>query len=169
MPKFRVMHFVNQFFAGMGGEDKADVPVGSGEGALGPGKRLQALLGDSAEIVVTAYCGDDYFAKHHDEALEKILQIARDHDIKMVVAGPAFASGRYGFTCIEVCHFLSASLGLDCVTGMHTENPAIDGYRQYKDKRVFTFPTAEGVSRMEDALTKMAQLVYKLAVGSAIG
>ena len=49
MPKVHVMHYVNQFSAGIGGEDKADVPVGSGEGAVGPGKRLQELLGDSAE------------------------------------------------------------------------------------------------------------------------
>ena len=126
MAQIRVMHFVNQFFAGIGGEDKADVPVGSSEGPLGPGNRIKVLLGDSAEIVVTAYCGDDYFVQHHDEALEKVAQIARDQDVKVVVAGPAFASGRYGFTCVEICRFLSASLGLNCVTGIHVENPAID-------------------------------------------
>ena len=32
MAKVLVMHFLNQFFAGIGGEDKADVPVGSSEG-----------------------------------------------------------------------------------------------------------------------------------------
>jgi len=169
MAQARVMHYLNQFYAGIGGEDEANAPVGSSEGSLGPGKRLQPLLRDSAEIVVTAYCGDDYFAKHHDEALEKILQIARDHDIKMVVAGPAFAAGRYGFSCIEVCHFLNASLGVDCVTGMYTENPGLDGYRQYKDRRVFAFPTAESALGMEDALSRMAQFVSKLTSGVPIG
>ncbi len=51
MPKVRLLHFLNQFFAGIGDEAKADVAVGFHEGATGPGKRLQELLGDSAEKV----------------------------------------------------------------------------------------------------------------------
>jgi glycine reductase len=169
MSQVRVMHFLNQFFAGIGGEEKADTPVGSREGAVGPGKRLQDLMGGSAEIVVTAYCGDNYFSEHHDETLQKILQIAQDQNVKLVVAGPAFAAGRYGHACAEVCHFLSTSAGLDGVTAMSTQNPGVDGYRQYKDRKVFLFPTAEELVGMEDALSKMAQCVSKLATGVTIG
>lgn len=163
------MHYVNQFFVSIGGEEKADVPVGSLEGAVGPGKRLQAKLGDAAEIVVTTYCGDNYFAEHTKEALEPILQIARDYNVKLLVAGPAFASGRFGFACAEVCHAVSSSLGLDCVTGMYLENPGVGVYKQYMDRKVFALPTSEVVSGMEDALSKMAQCVSKLAAGLAIG
>ncbi len=169
MAKVRLLHFVNQFFAGIGGEEKADVPVDSREGPLGPGKRVQDLLGDSAEIVVTAYCGDNYFAEHRDEALASILQIARDYDVKMLVAGPAFASGRYGFASAEVCHALSTQAGLYGITGMHIENPGVEFYKQYKDKKVFVFPTSEAVSGMEDALSKMSQCVSKLASGAIMG
>ena len=169
MEKVRVMHYINQFFAGVGSEDKADLALTFREGAMGPGKRLQSLLGDSAEVVITVYCGDNYFAKHYDEAVERLLQIARDYEAKIVVAGPAFASGRYGFTCVEICHALSASVGLDCITGFHAENPAIEGYRQYKDRRFFAFPTAESVSGMDEALSTMARFVFKFAAGSAIG
>ena len=170
MEKIRLIHFINQFFAGIGGEDKAMVPVGSFEGAVGPGKRLQELLGDSAEIVVTAYCGDDYFgSEHKDGALASILKIAKDHDVMMVVAGPAFASGRYGFACTEVCHSVSTSLGLYCVTGMSLDNPGVMGCKEYKDRKVFAFPTGRNVAGMEDALTKMAKGVLKLAAGSTMG
>ena len=163
------MHYVNQFFAGVGGEEKADVSVGYLEGPVGPGRRLQALCGDEVDIVVTAYCGDDYFTAHHDEAVASILQIARDHNVEMLVAGPAFLSGRYGFACAEVCHAASTSLSLDCITGMHPENPGVETYRQYKDRRVFTFPTTDVVSGMEEALSRMVPFISKLAVGSAIG
>jgi len=169
MTGIRVMHYMNQFFAGIGAEEKADAPVGSYEGPGGPGKRLQDLLKDSAEIVVTAYCGDDYFPNHQDEVLEKILKIAKDHNVEMVVAGPAFASGRHGFACIEVCHSVSTSLDLDCVTGVSVDNPALAGYKQYKDRRVFAFPTRGDVSGMEDALSSMARCVLKLAAGSEMG
>ena len=169
MAKMRVMHYMNQFFAGKGGEDKADVPVGSVEGVLGPGKRLQELLGSSAEIVVSAYCGDDYFPTHHDEVLESILRIARDNEVKVVVAGPAFNSGRHGFACAEICHAASSTLGLECVSAMYQENPGIEAYKQYKDRKVFTFPTTDNVTGMEESLKKIAQFVSKLTAGAAIG
>ena len=165
----RVMHYLNQFFAGMGAEDKTDLPPDFRKGALGLGKRLQSLLGDSAKIVVTTYCGDNYFAENTDKALEAILEIAKDHDVEIVVAGPAFAAGRYGFACSEVCHFLSASAGLCCLTGMFPENPGVDGYRQYKDKGVFLLPTSDAITGMEEALLRMAKFISKLASGSAIG
>jgi glycine reductase len=165
----RVMHFMNQYFAGLGGEDKADVSAGHFEGPVGPGKRLQELLGDSAEIVLTTYCGDNYFPAHRDEVLNTILKIATNHNVKMLAAGPAFFSGRHGFACVEVCHAVSSSLDLPCVAAMAISNPALAGYRQKKDRRVFIFPTAETVIGMEEALERMARALSKLASGSVMG
>jgi len=165
----RVMCYLNQFFAGVGGEEKAETPLGFYKEPVGPSKRLQALLGNSAKIVVTSYCGDDHFHEHRDEVLEKIGQIARNQDVKIVVAGPAFLAGRYGSACVEVCHFLSTLAGLHGVTGMSVENPGVDAYKKYKDRRVFLFPTSDAILSMEDALSTMARFISKLAVGLAIG
>ena len=49
----RVVHYVNQFFAGIGGEDKADVGVSIARRPRGSGRPLQQALGDAAEIVAT--------------------------------------------------------------------------------------------------------------------
>ena len=35
--EIRVVHYINQFFGGLGGEDKADTPPQITEGAAGPG------------------------------------------------------------------------------------------------------------------------------------
>lgn len=169
MAKVHIMHYLNQFFAGKGGEEKADVALGSLEGVVGPGKRLQELLKASAEIVVTAYCGDDYFPEHQNKVLASIQRIAKDHGIEIVVAGPAFFAGRYSFACVEVCHSLSTSLDLYGVTGMSINNPGVVGYKRYKDRKVFAFPTRENVVGMEEALAKMAGCVSKLAAGKAMG
>ena len=169
VPKVRVMHYMNQFFAGIGGEEKADVPVGVKEGAKGPGRRLQELLEDSVEIIVTTYCGDNYFAQHTIEALESILQTARRYNIGLLVAGPAFASGRYGFACAEVCHAVSDSLGISSVTAMYPENPGLEIYKFHKDRKVFAFPTTEAVTGMEEALKKMVHFVSKLLTDSTVG
>jgi len=163
------MYYINQFFAGIGGEDKADVPVDFKPGAVGPGKRLQELLKDSAEIVATVYCGDNYFTNHTAEALKAIIRIARDQKVRLLVAGPAFASGRYGFACAEVCHAVSKALDIDCVTTMYPENPGVETYKQYKDHRVYAFPTTEVVSGMNEALTRLAPFVARLASGVKIG
>src|SRR5438046_892507 len=39
----RIVHYLNQFFAGVGGEDRADTPPGARPGAVGP--RLALRLG----------------------------------------------------------------------------------------------------------------------------
>ena len=169
MPGMRVLHYLNQFFVGIGGEEQADVPVGSMDGSVGPGRPLQELLGDSAQIVITSYCGDNYFGNHGDKVIEQIGQIARERGIDLVIAGPAFTSGRYGFACAELCHGLTMSVGVDCVTAMHPENPGIEVYKQYKDRRVYALQTSETASGMRDALCKMAALARKLAAKSPVG
>ena len=66
--KVRVVHYINQFFGGIGGEDKSDIPVEVRDGPVGPGRALQMALGDRAEVVATIICGDDFVAENEDEA-----------------------------------------------------------------------------------------------------
>ncbi len=80
---------MNQFFAGIGGEEKTDAPLDSYEGPVGPGKFLQDLLGDSSKIVRSIYCGDNYFSEHRTEVLEEILQAAKNQGAEIVVAASA--------------------------------------------------------------------------------
>ncbi len=56
----RVVHYLNQFFAGLGGEEKAGALFETREGAVGPGKLLEQLLGDGAQVVMTLVSGDNY-------------------------------------------------------------------------------------------------------------
>jgi glycine reductase len=44
----RVAHYVNQFFGGVGGEEKADAAPELRPGAVGPGALLQQFLGADA-------------------------------------------------------------------------------------------------------------------------
>ncbi|MCI0859784.1 MAG: hypothetical protein J4N81_13720, partial [Chloroflexi bacterium] len=37
----RVVHYLNQFFGGLGGEEKADLPPETRTGAVGPGRLLE--------------------------------------------------------------------------------------------------------------------------------
>src|SRR5262245_4177206 len=158
----RVVHIVNQFFAGIGGEDKADVLVGVNEGAVGAARGLQSQLGDRGEVIATLHFGDNYFHEHKDDAMAAILGELEKRRADVVVAGPAFNAGRYGLACVEICQLVSERLGLRCITGMEAENPAVGSYRDAHNEKVFLFPTTETAAGMARALAVMAPFACRL-------
>jgi glycine reductase len=161
----RVVHYLNQFFGGLGGEDQADVAPSARAGAVGPGVALQRALGTEARIVGTVVAGDGRFADRPDETagdvLERIAAFAPD----VVVAGPAFNAGRYGLACARVCREVGARLGRPALTGMHGENAAVALHR----RDVVIVPTAATSIGMSDALGAMARLALKLGRGEDLG
>ena len=120
----RIVHYLNQFFAGVGGEEAAGVPPAVREGAVGPGRALGALLGSGHEIVATVFCGDDYAASN-PSAIEELLVLVRGTSPDLLVAGPAFTSGRYGLACARL-GAASVREGIRAVVAMHAENPGLD-------------------------------------------
>ena len=110
--KFRVVHYLNQFFAQVGGEEKADIGPELRAGAIGPGRALQQALGKSAEVVATIYCGDNYFAEHQDEVIGDLCRRMAEYKPDLLIAGPAFESGRYGIACGAICAAAGQRLGI---------------------------------------------------------
>ncbi|MDP7169210.1 MAG: glycine/sarcosine/betaine reductase selenoprotein B family protein, partial [Nitrospinota bacterium] len=53
---YRVVHYLNQFFFGLGGEEKASIEPTAKAGPVGPGGPLQEAFRGEAEIVKTATC-----------------------------------------------------------------------------------------------------------------
>lgn len=56
MDKLRVVNYINQFFAGIGGEDKADTEPHVAEKLPPISIQLNKLLGENMEIVATVVC-----------------------------------------------------------------------------------------------------------------
>lgn len=119
----RIVHYVNQFMAGIGGEEAADDPPRPHDGPLGPGRLLQRLLGDEHHVVATVSCGDDHAASNAS-AIEDILDLVRAADPDLLVAGPAFSSGRNGLVTARLVAAAHAS-GLPAVGAMHPDNPGV--------------------------------------------
>src|SRR3989304_3145603 len=164
-----IVHIVNQFFAGLGGEEKAGSPVEVLEGAAGAARGLQAQLGDRGKVVATIYYGDNYFHEHVEEAKGVIVREVEKRRPDVVVAGPAFNSGRYGLASVEICQAVAEDLGIGCVVGMDAENPAVPAYREYRNMRVYLLPTAESAAGMTKALSVMAQFACRVGSGAEIG
>ena len=96
MKKLRVVHYINQFFAGIGGEEKADYKPEVRETVIGPGLALNAGFKGEAEIVATVICGDSYFGENMEQAKAEVLEMVKKYNPDLFIAGPAFNAGRYG-------------------------------------------------------------------------
>ncbi len=156
----RVVHYLNQFFAGLGGEDTAATKPSSKAGAVGPGRKLAQLLGDDYEIVTTVWCGDDHAAG--PAVLGDILDLVRDAKPDVVVAGPAFTSGRYGLACARVAAAV-ANEDIAVVASMHADNPGIE------EAGAAPVVASGTVARqMGPSLETLAAAVRKVAAGEAL-
>ena len=124
---YRVVHYINQFFANIGGEEMAHVPPELREGRVGPGMAFEQAWKGEAEIVNTIVCGDSYFAEHEKEAKAQILAWVEEIKPDLFVAGPAFNAGRYGYACANICAEVQEKLGVREVV-IHPIGPVIGAH-----------------------------------------
>ena len=164
MSNIKVLHYINQFYAGIGGEEQAHIAPELKEGFIGPGQAFNTAFKEEAEITHTIICGDSYFNENLEDAKAAILTMVQTANPDIVIAGPAFNAGRYGVACGAVCEMVKENLGIPCVTGMYQENP---GAEMYKDK-VYTIATKANAAGMRKAVPQMAALALKLAKGEKI-
>lgn len=163
--KQRIVHYLNQFFGGIGGEDKANVGPSAMDGATGPGRAFQAALGDRGDVVGTVICGDNFFAENIEQATAHLLDLIRRFEPDILIAGPAFEAGRYGVACGAVCKAVTEQLGIPAVTGMFDENPGVDMYH----KDVYIVRTGNSVRTMNESVAMMVRLALKLAADEPLG
>src|SRR5688572_27042450 len=152
--KIRVVHYLNQFFAQIGGEEKADIGLALKDGPVGPGRALQQALGESGEVVATVYCGDNYFAEHQEDVIDNICRRIGAYKPDLLIAGPAFESGRYGIACGAICQAAQQRLGIVAVAGMDEDNVGASLNR----KNIYIINSGSTIARMVPALQRMAAL-----------
>jgi glycine reductase len=159
--KLKVVHYLNQFFGQIGGEEKATTGFTVKEGPVGPGLALQKELGDRAEIVATVICGDDHFAVNPEQCAEEGLKLVASYQPNLFFAGPAFAAGRYSIACGAMCKAVGTELGIPVITGMHEEVPGMEIYRKY----AFICKAPNIARGMPEVLRNMARLAFRLLSG----
>ena len=161
----RIVHYLNQFFGGLGGEDLAGAGPVAEAGPVGSGRGLDRWLGEGDRIVATVICGDNYMAEGGKAAVEEAIDLIAAHHPDVVVAGPAFGSGRYGLACGAVCRAVTDRLGVPALTGLHPESPGAEEYRAW----VPIVETAETAAGMGPALQRIAGLAARLGQGEQPG
>ena len=164
MATYKIVHYINQFFTGIGGEEKADIVPEVREGAVGPGTALEKALGEEYEIAATVICGDNYFGENLDTATDTIVEMVKQYEPDVFVAGPAFNAGRYGVACGTICKAVEERLGVPVLTAEYEENPGVDMFR----KDVIIVKTGDSAATIRKAVPVMAALVKKMATGEEI-
>ena len=160
----RVVHYVNQFFGGIGGENQAHVGVTVKAGAVGPGRALETALGGGARVDATIICGDN-FANERAEDVTRAIAAELDRlKPDLLVAGPAFGSGRYGLACALACE-IARHRGVAAITAMHPENPGAPAAR----RGIYIVPTGVSATSMQAALETLAPLAKRLGRGETLG
>ena len=160
----RAVHYINQFFGQIGGEEKAGIRPEIREGIVGPGMAFKQAFKGEAEIVATVICGDSYFNENLEAATAEILSMIRQYNPDIFIAGPAFNAGRYGVACGAIAKAVQEELNIPVVTGMYLENPGADLFK----KDVYIISTKDNAAGMRDAVPAIAKFVIKLAKGEEI-
>jgi len=151
----KILHYLNQFFAGIGGEEKAGEGVIFIPRALGVGTVIQNALTDRDIGYATIACGDNYFHEQEEKALNAIRAALEKFQPDFFLAGPAFNAGRYGLACAKVCSWVRDNWRIPAITGMHEDNP---GTREI-GRHVFVIQTGASAASMQESVKRFTQLI----------
>ena len=161
----RIAHYLNQFFAGVGGEEKAGIPLETRERAVGPGKLFEQLIGGEAKVVLSLVCGDNYAVENQDAMVAAAVQKIRQAKVDLLIAGPCFQAGRYGMAAGALCSAVQSQLNIPVLAAMSEENPGTDLYREV----MYIVDSGANAANMRETVGKMAALTRKLIDHQPIG
>jgi len=150
----KILHYLNQFFAGIGGEDKAGQEFLFWPHAAGPGNWLRDALKDHVTEYGTVVCGDNYFHEQEENALASLAGVMARFAPDLFIAGPAFHAGRYGIACAKMCSFVRERWQIPALTALYEENP---GTREI-GRHVYVIQTGSSAASMQAALKRLAEL-----------
>ena len=163
----RAVHFLNQFFAGLGGEEAASIGPRWFDGARGPGQ-LIAKTAPDIEIIGTLAAGDNYVAENLEQAVAELVALLEDRldgrEIHLLLAGPAFNAGRYGLACSALCQAIERDTEVAAVTSLFPDNPAVDSYR----RTVTMVRAGSDVMDMKAAIERMVGVGRKRVLGEGL-
>jgi glycine reductase complex component B subunit gamma len=161
----RIVHYLNQMFGGVGGEEAAGVGPRLVDGVVGPGRALLAALAPHESIVATVVCGDNYVAERMEAAIAELVALVRSVMPNLLLAGPAFNAGRYGQACGALCQAVSRDLGIAAVTAIAEENPGVELYH----RDVYVVRTGDTARNLAADAAGMLRVGRKLLAGEALG
>jgi betaine reductase len=160
----KIVFYTNQFFGQIGGEDKAYTEPQFHNGPIGNANAFTGKI-ENTKIIHTIICGDNYYVENMDKVKEFIKEKLQGVDFDFFIAGPAFNAGRFGIACADVCSFIKNEYGVEAITGLYEENPAVEMYK----KEIYILRVGKSAAGIRKAIPLMAGFANKLLKGETIG
>lgn len=159
--------FLNQVQAGLGGDERMNIPPQLVRGSIGPGMLLKTtLMRQGADIMATVICGDNYFLEHKEEAINTILEMIKKLTPDVVICGPALNYKRYGECCGHLVKAIEEKLNIPAFAAMAEESTGTEKFR--KEIYIIQTPKRGGIG-LNDSLKKICSFAIKLAKKEPIG
>lgn len=159
----KAIHYINQFFGQIGGENAADSTPVIYDNIIGCSNILNSLM-PHITVTKTIVCGDNYITGHSEKALEKIFEQLDKEKFDIFFAGPAFLAGRYGIGCGIICKAVANRYNVPVLTSMHEENPGVDQYSKYG----YIFRGGRKATFIKEDIGRMAMFAEKIATGEEL-
>lgn len=159
-----IVFYTNQFFGQIGGEDKAYTEPQIYKGPVGSAQAFEGKLED-AKIVATIICGDNYYVENINKVRSFVKEQLKDINMDLLISGPAFNAGRFGIACADICSFVKEEFGIEAITGLYEENPAVEMYK----KNIYILKVGKNAAGIRKAVPLMAGFANKLLKGEKIG
>lgn len=159
----KAIHYINQFFGQVGGEDMADYEPEIREGAVGCAQIFNAQAKD-VQVTHTLICGDNFMASKTEEAVARIMKLLEGKSFDIFIAGPAFNAGRYGNACGQIAVAIKEKYGVPVLTSMNEENPGVELFH----KEMYIFRGGNRATFMKQDIEKLAGFADKIARGEKL-
>lgn len=109
----KVIVILDQIQAGLGGKERADLPLGGKKLALGSAETLAKLLAtNNDKIIGTFYCGTDYYQEHRELVQEKFAKMAKKMGADVVLVGPTYDYAEFTQMACEFAAHIQATTSL---------------------------------------------------------
>lgn len=163
----RVVQFLNQIQAGLGGDEQMDVQPQSERGAVGMGMLLRTILmRNGADIVGTVICGDNYFLEDRAEAIPLVMKQIDKFQPDVVLCGPALNHKRYGECCGWLADYLIRERHIPAFAAMAASSTGTPLFRN----KIYIIETPKvGGTGLNASLKKIAAFAVKLAKKESVG
>lgn len=152
--------YINQFFAGLGGENTADYKPEIRVGTVGPTAEINRQL-KNAEVTHTLICGDNTMGSNPEESVEELLSMLEGLEFDIFFAGPAFQAGRYGNACGIIGKAVKEKFGVEVVSSMNIENPGVEMFK----KDMYIFPGGKSAAAARKDIKVMTAFADKILEG----
>lgn len=145
----KVLFIFDQIQAGMGGKEKANLPLGGKTTGIGSTAMMESQLKNvGGNIIATLYCGDKFFDDNKDMVKEKMVAMVKKMNPDVVICGPAYDYKGYANMCAILASEIINKTDIKALCAMSEQNDSV--IAEYKnDISIVKMPKKGGIGLTE--------------------